>query len=478
MDVVMVASESTPFFKTGGLADVIGSLPNEIANAVDINVSVILPKHSAMPLAWQEQLEFIGSFQVNVQWRQQYCGIFKLALSGVTYIFIDNEYYFKRDSLYGQFDDAERYVFFTHAVLSTLHNLQLKPAVLHCHDWQTGLLPVYIKASYDLNSIKTIFTIHNLRYQGNFPLSIFHELIHLDEAYFNSLIMDEQINFLKAALVHADWVTTVSPTYANEVKSTYFGEGLNEILLTRESAMTGILNGINNNEFNPATDPALPFNYLNQPDQKRLNKQTLQHQLNLTTDVSIPMFTIITRLVPEKGIPLILHILDELLESENIQLLVLGTGEHELEEAFCFFKQKYPNKFHIERTFNEDLARLYYAASDFFLMPSQFEPCGLSQLIALRYESVPIVRETGGLNDTINSYNEFTGEGNGFSFTNYNAHDLLYTIRRAIYFYWNKEHWQKILQNVYQSDFSWKESAKEYVNLYRTLASKQGALVT
>ncbi|WP_319830077.1 glycogen synthase GlgA [Bacillus solitudinis] len=469
LNIVMVASECTPFFKTGGLADVIGSLPQELARNKKIETTVILPKHSKLPEEYEKELEFVGSFSVNVTWRNQHCGLFKIKQSDVTYYFIDNEYYFKRDSLYGHFDDAERYVFFTHAVLASIDYLNLDPSILHCHDWQTGLIPAYIKAGRHSKLVKTLFTIHNLRYQGIFSFSIFHELLHLDETHIGGLMMGDSVNFLKAALIHADWVSTVSPTYAMEIKTPHFGEGLHTILNERSSTLTGIINGIDTNDFNPATDKALPFNYSHDLDKKRKNKRYIQEKYNLNISDSTPMVTIISRLVSEKGLPLILHILEELLQTEDVQLTILGTGDLEFEQAFKYFKNKFPDKMHVELAFDESLARTFYAASDMFLMPSQFEPCGLSQLIALRYESVPIVRETGGLNDTILSYNEETGEGNGFSFTNFNADDLLYTIRRALSLYQDKKMWVEICHNVYQSDFSWTESAKTYMNLYEKL---------
>lgn len=470
MNIVMVASECTPFFKTGGLADVIGSLPRALSNRKH-KMTVFLPKHAPLSQEIVDQLHFVGSFHVWVKWRKQHCGLFVYQTADVQYYFIDNEYYFKRASLYGEFDDAERYAFFSHALFASLEYLNLKPDVLHCHDWQTGLIPAYIKTNHYLEGVKTVFTIHNLKYQGIFPLSIFEELLHFDSIHRDGLEMNGAINFMKAALIHSDWVTTVSPTYAREIMNPYYGEGLEQLLWQRSDRITGIVNGIDEEVYHPSTDLHIPLTYYHQPERKRENKHYMQKELDLPVSSHIPMFVLISRLVEEKGLPLLLAILDDLLLTESIQIVIMGTGDQHFENEFRSISDRYPLTFRFIGTFNEELAKKLYAASDFFLMPSRFEPCGLSQLIALRYESVPIVRETGGLKDTIKAFNEFTGEGNGFSFTNYNANDFLHTIRYAIQHYHHPENWRQILENVYESQLSWNDSAEEYEHVYYHLTS-------
>ncbi|MCL7747062.1 glycogen synthase GlgA [Halalkalibacter alkaliphilus] len=468
MNIVMAASECAPFFKTGGLADVIASLPKALSNKKH-NLTVILPKYRAMPSEIQSQLQFESSFDVWVKWRKQYCGLFSYKQEGVTYYFIDNEYYFNRAHLYGEPDDAERFTFFTHAFFETLNKLNLVPDIIHCHDWQTGLIPLYIKAGVYQHPIKTVFTIHNLKYQGVFPLSIFEELLHLDLVHMGGLELNGTINFMKGALVHADWVTTVSPSYAKEILDPYYGEGLEKYLAERISSITGIVNGIDEEIYNPQSDLNVSVPYSKNYAGKKENKRIMQQELDLIISNDIPMFVLISRLVEEKGLPLLTHILDELLSTETVQVVIMGTGEARFEEAFHSISNRFPNSCRFINVFHEGLAHRLYAASDFFLMPSRFEPCGLGQLIALRYESIPIVRETGGLKDTIKPYNEFNGEGNGFSFTNYNAYDFLNTIRYAIHLYYQPTHWNRLLKNVYKSKLNWEHSASSYLEVYNML---------
>ncbi|MBP3951492.1 glycogen synthase [Bacillus suaedae] len=465
MNITMAASECAPFFKTGGLADVIGSLPKALAKKKH-SLTVFLPKHRSLPDDIDRQLVFEGSFDVFVKWRKQYCGLYSLQSEQVTYYFIDNQYYFNRNSLYGEYDDAERYIYFTHAIFQSLDYLNLEPDLIHCHDWQTGLIPAYIKAGAYPKPIKTIFTIHNLRYQGIFPLSIFDELIHLDSYHLGGVEMNGAINFMKSALIHSDWLTTVSETYAEEVQSSYYGEGLDQLLKQRSHELAGIVNGIDDELFDPLSDPTLPTNYSNDPLCKEQNKLAIQEELHLELNPKKPMLVLISRLVEEKGLHLFTHIIDRLMH-ENIQLVVMGTGDSQFEEQFHSFSQRYPDHFRFLCTFNESTARRLYAASTFFLMPSRFEPCGLSQLIALRYETVPIVRETGGLKDTIQPYNEFEGTGNGFSFLNYNADDFYNVIRYAISIYNNPDHRNTLLANIYQTKLNWQHSASKYEELYK-----------
>ncbi|MDT8862069.1 glycogen synthase GlgA [Alkalihalobacillus sp. MEB130] len=472
MNIVMAASECAPFSKTGGLADVIASLPKALASKKH-QLTVILPKHRSIPSEIVSQLQFECSFDVWVKWRKQYCGIFSYESEGVLYYFIDNEYYFNRSRLYGEYDDAERYAFFTHAFFETLTHLEILPDIIHCHDWQTGLIPLYIKAGVYQHPIKTVFTIHNLKYQGIFPTSVFQELLHLDPVHLGGLELNGALNFMKAALVHADWVTTVSPTYAQEILQPYYGEGLDPFLMERITSFNGIVNGIDETIYNPSSDLNVSVPYHRNYAGKKENKRIIQQELDLHVSKDIPMFVLISRLVEEKGLPLLTHILDELLSTETMQLIIMGTGDSEFEEAFQWIANKYPGSCRFINIFHEGLAHRLYAASDFFLMPSRFEPCGLGQLIALRYESVPIVRETGGLKDTITPYNEFNGEGNGFSFANYNAYDFLHTIRYAIHLYYQPIHWNRILKNVYKTKLNWEHSASKYEEVYDNVLTMQ-----
>ncbi|MDV2686218.1 glycogen/starch synthase [Alkalihalophilus lindianensis] len=471
MKVVMVATECTPFFKTGGLADVIGSLPHALS-ALAHELIVFLPKSTSIPTPILLQLEWVDTFFVPVTWRNQHCAILSYKEKNVTYYFIENDYYFDRKPFYGQEDDGERFTFFTHAVLESMEKLALHPDVLHCHDWQTGLLPAYIKAGAYSHKVKTVFTIHNLRYQGVFPHSIFNELLHLDKQHQIGLDHNGAINFMKAAIVHADWITTVSPTYAKEIQSSAFGEGLDSLIRERNHSLTGIINGIDEGYFNPATDFHIPVTYHHQPERKRENKKALQDKLGLTISEHTPLISLISRLVEEKGVSLVTNTIDDLLQAEDVQFVCLGSGDPVIEEQFEQLAQRYPDRVAFYRGFNEELASFIYAASDFLVMPSKFEPCGLSQLIALRYETVPIVRETGGLKDTILSFNEFTGEGNGLSFTNYKEEDFLYTVRRGLWLYREEALWKQLQHNIYTSKFDWSQSAKAYEDVYKHVVNE------
>ncbi|WP_096201546.1 glycogen synthase GlgA [Bacillus sp. FJAT-45350] len=468
MKVLFVASECTPFMKTGGLADVIGSLPKALQK-LHIDVRVILPKFDEIPQHFKEKMTYLKEINVPVGWRNQYCGIQELQHENITYYFIDNEYYFKRPGLYGYYDEAERFVYFCHAVIEGIKLIDFQPDVIHCHDWQTALIPSYLRTVYSEDSfykqIKTMFTIHNLAYQGIFSKSIYQDMLHFAPEHYFGIEYNGDINFLKGALVHSDVVTTVSETYAHEIKTPYFGEGLDSLL--KERSIYGIVNGIDYDEFNPGTDQYLTHHFTHSVQDKRKNKLELQKELGLPVSEQKPMIALVSRLVEQKGLPLITSLLDEI-ASFDIQFVILGTGDKEFEQAFQKASTRYPTKISTQLFFNEKLARKIYAASDMFLMPSRFEPCGIGQLIALRYESVPIVRETGGLNDTIKSFCEFSKEGNGFTFTNYNAHDMLHTIKRALHFYEDEVIWSELLQNIYRTNFSWDNSANQYKQLYVT----------
>ncbi|OEF96293.1 glycogen synthase GlgA [Desulfuribacillus alkaliarsenatis] len=473
MNILMAASEAVPFAKTGGLADVVGSLPKEL-HSNKVNVRVILPKYGAISEEFVDKIQYKTSITVKVGWREQYCGIEELIYNGVHFYFIDNKYYFNRDKLYGFYDEAERFAFFSRAVLEAIPYLDYQPDVIHCHDWQTALISVFLKTQYSqkqlYENIKTVLTIHNLKFQGIYPREILGDLLSLGSEHFTSESLEfyGNVNYLKGGIIYSDIVTTVSKTYAEEITYSYFGENL-EGVLRRQGRIIGIINGIDYELYNSSTDSQIFYQYdSTSPDKKLTNKEALQNYLGLPVDKDIPVLAIISRLTSQKGLDLVQGVFDELL-AEGIQLVILGTGEEEYEQLFRKADEQYPNQVKALIKFDEGLARKVYAGSDMFLMPSKFEPCGLSQLISLRYGTIPIVRETGGLKDTIKGYDEISNTGNGFSFINYNAHDMLYTIQRAVSLYQDKKHWNKLIKNAMDSDFSWEAAAKEYLNLYSEL---------
>lgn len=420
MNVLFVASEAVPLVKTGGLADVVGSLPKALKER-GADASVIMPKYGAIPQAAVEQMETIATFAVKVGWRSQYCGLLKVDIEGIVYYFIDNEYYFGRDGIYGYGDDPERFVFFSLAVVEALRYLDVMPDVLHCHDWQAGLVPYVLRCWYDhdpaYKRVATMFTIHNLKYQGVFGKRQLQDLLGAGDELFGARGLGhyEAANLMKGALEYADKLTTVSPTYAGEIQTEAYGETLDGLLRYRAGDLVGIVNGIDTISFDPMNDPAVVSPYRNSLSRKRKNKLALQRELGLPESESTPLIGIVSRLVDQKGFDLVAAVLDELLE-EEIQLVVLGSGDPHYEGLFNWATANRPDKVKVWIGYNDSLARRIYAGSDMYLMPSLFEPCGLSQLLALRYRSVPIVRETGGLKDTVKSYDEVTGEGNGFSF--------------------------------------------------------------
>lgn len=475
MKVLFAASECYPFIKTGGLGDVTYALPRALRD-IGIDMRPIIPKYSSIPDEYKNNMYTIATFNVPVGWRNQYCSLQALELDGLTYYFIDNEYYFKRAEAYSYYDDGERFAFFSRALLEAINYMgDFSPDILQCNDWHTAIaLPIlseHFKYRENYSKLKTIFTIHNLRYQGIFKKEMLSELLCLNDSYFSEdkLKYYDCINFMKGGLIYSDAITTVSESYVNEIKYPYYGEGLHGLLYNLSYKTSGILNGIDYNLFNPEIDTNIEYNYnVNSLYSKTKNKTSLQAQLNLKVDENVPMISIISRLVDQKGLDLVACVLKELL-NENIQLVVLGTGDRKYEDLFKFYQWKYPDKVSANITFSNCLAQKIYASSDMFLMPSQFEPCGLGQMIALRYGSIPIVRETGGLKDTVNPFNKFTGEGNGFSFSNYNAHDMLYTIQNAIHFYYNKDIWNKLINSAMNSDNSWKKSAEKYSSLYYKL---------
>lgn len=471
MKVLFVATECTPFIKTGGLADVIGALPKELKKE-GVDVRVVLPKYDAIKTSFQEEMNLIYTGTAPVGWRNQYVGVEMLVKDEITFYFIDNEYYFKRVGLYGFYDDAERFAYFNRAILEMLPQIDFQPDVIHCHDWQAALIPLFLKTHYCENlfyqEVKTMFTIHNLMYQGIFPKEVLSELLSLGDEHFEGVEFDGCVNFLKSALVHADLLTTVSETYAREIQNPYYGEKLDGLLRNRCNDLHGIVNGLDYREYDPMNDPNLSFPYRSARGKKQKNKLELQRQLGLPEREDVPMLAIVTRLVEQKGLDLITHVLDELVQ-EDVQVIILGTGDDVYEQFFRQAALRYPEKVSTHITFNEGFARRIYAASDLFLMPSRFEPCGIGQLIALRYASVPIVRETGGLVDTVTPFNKETLQGNGFSFTSYNAHDFLFTIRLALTIYQDATLWSALMKNMTKSDNSWNKSARQYVDLYHSI---------
>lgn len=471
MKILFTASEAYPFIKTGGLGDVAYALPKALTDA-GADIRVILPKYISIPEAYKKNMTTIATFNVQVGWRSQYCGLQYLEYNGVKFYFIDNEYYFKRDGCYGYYDDAERFCFFSKAVLEAINYMDdFLPDIIHCNDWHTAIIPVLLRAQHEnLNNIKTVFTIHNLRYQGVFPKEVLSELLNLDDYYYNEdrLKYYNGVSFMKGAINYADLITTVSKTYAEEIKHPFYGEGLHGLLSSKNN-LIGIVNGIDYDLFNPEIDKNIYKNYsINNIQDKEYNKLSLQKDLSLPVDKNIPMIGIISRLVQQKGLDLVACVLNDILQL-NVQLVVLGTGEEQYENMIKHAALEYPEKVSANIFFDNSLAQKIYAASDMFLMPSLFEPCGIGQLIAQRYGSLPMVRETGGLKDTVLSFNEYSGTGNGFSFTNYNAHDMLYTIKRALYFYESKNLWKHIVENAMDLDNSWKNSANKYIEAYKTL---------
>lgn len=472
MKVLFAASECIPFIKTGGLADVIGTLSTALKQD-GLDVRVMLPKYRDIAPEWKEQMQHQVSFYVNLGWRRQYCGIETLVHEGVTYYFIDNEFYFARESVYGSGDEeGERFAYFCCAVLEALPQIAFFPDILHCNDWQTGMIPPLLKIHYahlePYAQIKTLFTIHNLKYQGVFNWDYINEMLGFGERYFTSDYLEFYgcISFMKGGLVFADRLNTVSPTYAEEIKSPYYGERVDGILRMRSNSLSGILNGIDNNAYDPQTDPYLTAHFdANNLENKAACKAAIQEELGLEVRLDVPLIAIVSRLTEQKGIDLIERILDDLFRND-VQMAVLGCGEAHYQDMFHWAQWRYPGKLALRVEINEGIAHRLYAGADMLLMPSKFEPCGLAQMIALRYGTVPIVRETGGLRDTIEPYNKYTDAGTGFSFANYNAHEMLFTIERALGYYQNHALWQRLMQRGMQTDNGWSFSANKYLALY------------
>jgi starch synthase len=474
--ILFVAAEGAPFAKTGGLGDVIGSLPKEL-NRLGVEVRVMLPKYQDIPLSFRREMEPVASFTVTVGWRKKECTIEKLVHGQVPFYFAANDEYFERAGYYGHWDDGERYAFFGRAALEALPKIDFRPDIIHCHDWHTGMISVLLADSYSAQpfyrSMRTVFTIHNLKYQGLFPKEVLSDLLGLEDSWFNidGVEFYGQVSFMKGGVACADLLTTVSPTYAGEIQHPYLGERMDGLLRKRSGDLYGIINGLDYEDYNPETDRNLFVNFNPSTlEKKELNKVKLKEHLGLSK-AEYPLLAVVSRLAAQKGIDLVAHILGELMK-EDIQLVVLGTGEQHYEELFRQAAGKYPGKVAACLSYDDSLARKIYAGADILLMPSQFEPCGLSQLIAMRYGTVPVVRETGGLKDTVKPYYHQTAEGNGFSFADYSPHGLRNAVLGALKLYRQKNAWARLRRQVMEWDFSWNESAKVYLALYQQLLKR------
>ena len=475
MQIVFASAECAPFVKTGGLGDVAGSLPAALVRA-GAEVIVMVPKYATIKDEYKAQMEHFADFYVSLGWRNEYCGLEKLERDGVTYMFVDNERYFARDYPYGFFDDGERFAFFSKAITESLQHLPegFECDILHCNDWQTALAPVFLREFYQglplYDRVKTVFSIHNVAFQGQFSDTVMEDILgvaHIPAAATQLRCDACSINYMLGALHYADAITTVSPTYAGEIQTPEFGEGLDGVLRERSYALQGILNGIDVAAFDPATDKRIAANYtVDDRSGKAVCKAKLQEELGLEVRDDRPLMVMVTRLTRQKGLDLVMYALDRIL-SGGVQVAVLGTGDRDYEDGLRYFQDKYPGTMAARIEFDPALSQRMYAAADMFLMPSKFEPCGLSQIIAMRYGTLPIVRETGGLKDTVQPYNEFTGEGTGFSFSNFNGDEMGDAVFRAARLFWdNRDAWNQLVTQAMSQDFSWTRSADKYLDLY------------
>ena len=471
--VLFVAAEALPYVKTGGLGDVAAALPKALLKE-DYDVRVVMPLYFNIPDKFRTTMQYLGCCYVSLAWRYQYCGVFTQKYDGVTYYFLDNEYYFKRNGIYGHYDDAERFAFFSKAALEALPIMDFTPDIIHCHDWHTGLTPVYLDVYYrnspNCKNARTVFTIHNIQFQGKYGNEICDDILGLPADKKSLVQYQNCVNFMKGAIECSNKVTTVSPTYANEILNSYYSFGLQDILGARKYKLCGIINGIDVETNNPATDKALFKNYdKNTVADKAANKKGLQQMLNLDQNPNVPIIGMVTRLTEQKGMELIANVFEEIL-SKGIQMVVLGSGDWKYESLLKDMQKRFPDKLRAVLGFSGDLASKIYAGADIFLMPSKFEPCGLSQMISMRYGTIPVVRETGGLKDTVVPYNGVTKQGTGFTFYSYNAHDMLYAIERAVGLYYDyKDDWKQLVQNAMSQDFSWNNICKQYIALYENL---------
>lgn len=471
MKVLYVASEASPFMASGGLGDVAGSLPVALRRRL-IGCRVVMPLYDGISQEYKDKMKFITSISVPVSWRRQYCGIFEAKHNGVIYYFLDNQYYFKRDNIYGHYDDAERFAFFSRAVLEMIPAIKWKPDIIHCNDWQSALTPLYYSCYYanqmGFENIKTIFTIHNIQYQGKYGNELLTDVLGVAEDDSSLILYDGLVNFMKAGIECSNKVTTVSPTYAKEILDAWYSHGLDPILNERSWKLCGILNGIDVDGYNPETDEMIWANYNSEDFEKKAeNKEELQMLMGLTVNENVPLIGIVSRLVSHKGFDLIKEVLEKSLWECDVQYVILGNGEWQYESFFKQLQEKYPDKVGLRVGFIPDIAHKIYAGADMFLMPSKSEPCGLSQMLALRYGTIPIVRETGGLKDSITDCGD--GEGNGFTFKSYDPYDMLGAIYRAIDVYNNPDDWKVLTKRALDCDMSWGKSANEYIRMYRSL---------
>ena len=473
MKIAMIASEAAPFIKTGGLGDVLQALPAELSRIKGNEISLFLPYYKKIKYDPSVETELVSAFTVNLTWRQQYIGLFrwKDGTKNLQVYFLDNEYYFCRDGLYGFYDDGERFAFFAKAALASMCRISLRPEIIHCHDWQSALVPIYLEAEYRdrLPEARTVFTIHNVEYQGKCNPEFFNEVLGLDDLWRSVLTHDGCINFMKGAVVKADVVTTVSETYAKELRYPYFAHGLSGVLASRGEKLCGITNGIDVSVYDPTADKALVRNYSAEDLSGKLTcKRALQWELGLE-ESDAPLLAMVTRLASHKGIDILCYIIRRLLE-RDLQLVIVGTGEAKYEHALQAVASEYPKKFSMNLKFDSALASRVYGGADIYLMPSKSEPCGLSQLIAMHYGTVPVVNATGGLKDTVLPYDHTTGEGRGYTFQTYNGDDFLGAIDRALGDYYNTpEAWKRLMKTDMEADFSWKLPAQKYMELYCSL---------
>jgi len=478
MKVLYVTSECAPFVKTGGLADVLGALPQAVA-AKRVSVRVVMPLYGSISEQWRAEMKFIKYVYISLAWRNLYCGLFELKKDGVVYYFLDNEYYFKRQDIYGHFDDGERFAFFSKAVTDILPQLDWKPDVVHCHDWQTALVPVYIKRMYageDLyDSIRTVFTVHNIEYQGRYDAHLAGDIFALPPALMEdgTVAYGGGLSLLKGGIECADHVTTVSPTYAEELQYPFYAHGMEQVILANKDKITGILNGIDTTLYDPSTDLNLSHCYGADAMADRVyNKLDLQQILGLNQDESIPIIAMVSRLVRHKGLDLVASSLDAIMDMP-VQFVVLGRGDWHFEQLFLSAQSNYSGRLSANIMVNFGLAMKVFGGADIFLMPSQAEPCGLAQMMAMRYGVVPVVRETGGLRDTVKPYIAETGEGSGFTFANYNAGDMLYVLRQAVEAYTDRKAWAALQKRDMSLSFDWTAPAGQYLALYRKLTGKR-----
>ncbi len=472
MKVLFASGEAYPFAMSGGLADVAGALPKALRKRL-VGCRVVIPLYSCIPQELKDKMNFICSITVPVSWRRQYCGIFEAHMNGVIYYFIDNQYYFKRDGLYGHYDDAERFTFFSRAVIEMIPHIGFTPDIIHCNDWQTAMIPVYLNEFYrgeDIyRNIKTVFTIHNIQYQGKYGREIYGDVLGMPEGRESILEYDDCINLMKGAIQCSDKVTTVSPTYSREILDPYYSHGLDNILKQFTFKLTGIVNGIDYDVYDPEHDIQIYNNYsADDMSGKTLNKLALQREMGLNENAEVPLIGIVTRLVRHKGIDLIKCVFEEMMRAD-LQFVILGSGEWEYETFFYEMSKRYPGKCALKLGFDQMLAHKIYAGADMFLMPSMSEPCGLAQMVALRYGTVPIVRQTGGLNDTVSDSGD--GEGNGFTFSNYNAHEMENAVWRALEGYSDKDGWDILRKRCMNCNNSWAASANAYIRLYKEIIS-------